>query len=81
MCTDLERLGYNILWKMIKEVQDMATAANLLIIVEENDIVKGWVRKSKGMRQVFWEQGLLDPQVTYVSKIRKVDPNYDEKVE
>ncbi len=69
LCADLERLGYNILGKMIKEVQDMATAANLLITVEENDVVEGWVGKPKGMRQVLWERGSLDPQVTYVSKI------------
>jgi hypothetical protein len=53
----------------------------LPITVEENDDVKGWVGKPKRMRQVLWERRLLDPQVTYVSKIKKDDPNYDGKVE
>jgi hypothetical protein len=33
------------------------------------------------MRQVLWERGLLDPNVTYVAKLRKDDPNLDGKVE
>jgi hypothetical protein len=81
LCADLERLGYYVLGKTIKEVQDMASAANLPITIKENDVVKGWVANPKGMRQELWERGLLDPQVTYVSKIKKDVPNYDEKVE
>ena len=81
MCQDLERLGFNVRGKTIKEVQEMATAANLPTMVEEDDVVKGWVGKPKGIKQVLWERGLLDPQVTYVSKIKKDDPNYEEKVE
>jgi hypothetical protein len=30
---------------------------------------------------VFWEKGLLDPQVTYVEKIKKDYPKVEEKVE
>jgi hypothetical protein len=30
---------------------------------------------------VLWEWGLLDPEVTYVAKLRKDDPNYDGKKE
>ncbi len=81
LCSDLERLGYNVLGKTLKEVQDMATGANLPITVEELDVIEGWVGKPKGMRQVLWERGLLDPEVTYVAKLRKDDPNYDEKKE
>ena len=33
LCSDLERLGYNVLGKTLKEVQDMATGANLPITV------------------------------------------------
>ncbi len=54
MCADLERLGYNVLGKRIKEVQDIETAAHLPVIVEENDDVEGWAGKPKGMRQVLW---------------------------
>ena len=81
MCQDLERLGFNVRGKTIKEVQEMATAANLPTMVQEDDVVEGWVGKPKGIKQVLWERGLLDPQVTYVSKIKKDDPNYEEKVE
>ena len=49
----------------------MATVANLNIMVEEDDVVEGWVGKPKRARQVLWEWGLLDLQLTYVSKIRK----------
>jgi hypothetical protein len=45
---------------------------NLPILVKENDILESWVGKPKGKRQVLWEQGLLDPAVTYVSKIKKM---------
>ena len=81
MCQDLERLGFNVRGKTIEEVQEMATAANLPTMVEEDDVVEGWVGKPKGIKQVLWERGLLDPQVTYASKIKKDDPNYEEKVE
>ena len=81
MCQDLERLGFNVRGKTIKEVQEMATAANLPTMVQEDDVVEGWVGKPKGIKQVLWERGLLDPQVTYASKIKKDDPNYEEKVE
>jgi hypothetical protein len=59
----------------------MATAANLPIMVEEDDIVEGWIGKPKGIRQVLWERGLMDPQVTCGIKVKKGDPNYEEKVE
>ncbi len=59
----------------------MAQAQNIPISVEENNITEGWVGKAKGMRQVLWERGLLDPSVTYVVKLRKDDPNLDGKVE
>ena len=62
-------------------MQELATSQNLPITVQENDIIEGWVGKPKGMRQVLWERGLLDPQVVYVAKIKKDNPNLEEKVE
>jgi hypothetical protein len=41
LCADLERLGFNTRGKTIKEIQEVATAANLPIVVEENDITEG----------------------------------------
>ncbi len=78
---NLQRLRFNTRGKTIEEVQELATSQNIPITVEENDIVEGWVGKPKGIRQVLWERGLLDPQVTYVAKIEKDDPNLEEKVE
>ena len=80
-CEDWQQLGFNTRGKTIKEVQELATSQNMPIRVEENDIVEGWVGKPKGIRQVLWERGLLDPQVTYVAKIKRDDPNLEEKVE
>ena len=33
------------------------------------------------MRQVLWERGLLDLNITYVAKLKEDDPNLDGKVE
>ena len=47
----------------------------------EDDIIEGWVGKLKGIRQVLLERGLLNPEVTYIAKIKKDDPDFEEKVE
>ncbi len=48
MCADLDRRGYSVPGKTIKELQDMATAANLPITVKkENDVVEGWLESQK----------------------------------
>lgn len=47
----------------------------------ENAVVEGWVSKPKGIKQGLWEQGLLDPSVTYVSKVNKNDLNCEGKME
>jgi hypothetical protein len=77
-CEDLQRLSFNTRGKTKKEAQELATSQNIPITVEENDIVEGWVGNPKGMRQVLWERGLLDPQVTYVAKIKKDGPKLEE---
>jgi len=81
LCEDLQRLGFNTRGKTIKEVQELATSQNIPIRVEEDDIVESWVGKPKRLRQMLWERGLLDPQVTYVAKIKRDDPNLEEKVQ
>jgi hypothetical protein len=62
-------------------VRELAKSQNIPIKLKEDDIVEGWVGKLKETRQVLWERGLLDPQVMYVAKIKKDDPNLEEKVE
>jgi hypothetical protein len=44
----------------------------MILLVEEINFVKGWVGKPIGARQVLMEQELLDPQVTYVSNIKRM---------
>jgi hypothetical protein len=77
----LQWLGFNTRGKNLKEVQELTTSQNIPIRLEEDDNDEGWVGKPKGIRQVLWERGLLDPQVTYVAKIKRDDPNLEEKVE
>ena len=78
---DLDKLGLSTRGKTMKEVQEMAASRNIPLTIIKNDVVEGWVGKPKGRKQVLWEQGLLDPTVTYISKIKKNDPNHDGKVE
>jgi hypothetical protein len=68
---ELDKLGLSTRGKTMKEVQEMAIARNIPITIVENDVVEGWVGKPKGIKQVLWERGLLDPSVTYISKLKK----------
>jgi hypothetical protein len=68
LCEELEKLGLATRGKTLKEIQEMATARNIPLSIVEDDVVEGWVGKPKGIKQVLWERGLLNPEVTYVSK-------------
>jgi hypothetical protein len=68
---ELDKLGLSTRGKTMKEVQEMVIARNIPITIVENDVVEGWVGKLKGIKQVLWERGLLDPSVTYISKLKK----------
>ena len=81
LCQDIERLGIATRGKTIKELQEIAVARNLPTTIEEDDVVEGWLGKPKGIKQVLWERGLLDPQVQYVTKLKRDDPNEAGKVE
>jgi len=81
ICEELEKIGINTRGKTIKDVQEIATAKNIPITTEECDILEGWLGKPKGIKQVLWERGLLNPDVQYVAKIKKNDPNEEGKVE
>ncbi len=63
-CQDIEWLGITTRGKTIKELQDIAVAWNLRTTIEEDDLVEGWLGKPKVIKQVLWEQGLLDPHWT-----------------
>ncbi len=81
MCEELDWIGISTRGKTLKEVQEIATAKNLPITTEEDDIIEGWLGKPKGIKQVLWERGLLDPKVQYVAKVKKDDPKEAGKVE
>ncbi len=69
LCEELDQIRISTRGKTLKEVQEITTAKNLSITIEEADIVK----------QVLWEWGLLDPEVQYVAKLKKDDPNKSGK--
>ena len=71
LCEELDWIGISTRGKTLKEVQEIATAKNLPITTEEDDIIEGWLGKPKGIKQVLWERGLLDPEVQYVAKVKK----------
>ena len=37
-----------------------------------DDVQEGWVGRPKGMQQILWEQGLLDPTVIYIAKSKQM---------
>jgi len=78
---DIEKLGFSSRGKTLKEMQEIASSRNIPLTIEEDDVVEGWLGKPKGLRQILWERGLLDPSVQYVAKIKKDDPNEGGKVE
>jgi len=78
---DIEKLGISTRGKTLKEMQEIASSRNIPLTIEEDDVVEGWLGKPKGLRQILWERGLLDPSVQYVAKIKKDDPNEGGKVE
>ncbi len=81
LCKELEKLRLATRGKTLKEIQEMAAARNIPLSIVEDDVVEGWVGKPKGIKQVLWERGLLNPEVTYVSKLKKNDPNHEGRVE
>ncbi len=81
LCEELERVSFNTRGKTIKEIQELALNWNIPITLVEDDIIEGWVGKPKGIEQVLWEHGQLNPNVTYVAKIKKDDTNKEEEVE
>ena len=81
LCEELEKIGISTKGKTLKDVQEIAAAKNIRITPEECDILEGWLGKPKGIKQILWERWLLDPNVQYVAKIKKNDPNEEGKVE
>jgi hypothetical protein len=47
------------------EVQELAQSHNIETEIHEAEMEPGWVGRPKGLRQVLWERGLLDPLQSY----------------
>jgi hypothetical protein len=67
--------------KTIKEVQAMCIANAAPTHHEIAKVKEGWIGKPKGMRQICWERGLLDPQKKYVAKRTKRDTEEGGRIE
>jgi hypothetical protein len=55
LCHDVERLGITTRGKTIKELQEITVAKNIPTTIEEEDVVEGWLGKTKGIKQALWE--------------------------
>jgi hypothetical protein len=47
----------------LKELQELAPSCNLDIQVIERKKIKGWTGKPKGLFQVLWETGWINPEL------------------
>lgn len=48
----------------LKEIQALATQLQIPIEFERNKTEEGWRSKPKGMLQILWERGFIDPSLT-----------------
>jgi hypothetical protein len=51
-----------------EELQQMCSSNSIEIQVTETVIQPGWNGKAKGLRQILWERGLLDPELKYTKQ-------------
>lgn len=51
--------------KTAKELCEKAVECNIPVEVLTRNVTQGWEGKPKGLRQVCWERGLLDPTIRY----------------
>ena len=46
---------------LAKDLKKLAKDNNIPVDIMKPEVVEGWVGKSKGLKQILWERGLLDP--------------------
>jgi hypothetical protein len=46
-----------------QQIQDMARRAGLPLTYEKREVIQGWEGKPKGMEQILWERGWIDPSL------------------
>ena len=44
-----------------QQIRDMAQQAGIALTYEKREIIQGWEGKPKGMEQILWERGWIDP--------------------
>ena len=59
---DLKQLGMNGVSGTAKHLQEIAEQNNIPLFVEEDEVIKGWEGKPKGMLQILWERGWIDEE-------------------
>jgi hypothetical protein len=71
----LERRKYRL-----KELQELAVSCNVDIRVVEWKKIEGWAGKPKGLFQVLWETGWIDPELprSKYNKVGKKGRDFDE---
>jgi len=67
-------------YRSLEELKILANNNNIAVEVEEDEVDLGWMHKSKGLLQVLWERGWIDPNENinnYVKdkKQKWLDPN------
>jgi len=67
-------------YRSLEELKILANNNNIAVEVEEDEVDLGWMHKSKGLLQVLWERGWIDPNESinnYVKdkKQKWLDPN------
>jgi hypothetical protein len=67
-----ERRSYRL-----PELQGIATARNIDLKVIESKLIEGWAGKPKGLLQVLWETGWINPDVDLKKYIKAGKPGRD----
>jgi hypothetical protein len=67
-----ERRSYRL-----PELQGIATAREINLKVKEKKLVEGWTGKPKGLLQVLWETGWIDPDVPLKTYVKAGKPGRD----
>ena len=58
-------------WMPISELRDFASRNGIATMVSEERVEQGWLGAPKGLKQILWERGLLDPTIKYTIQGRK----------
>jgi hypothetical protein len=61
----------------LPELQGIATAQNIDLKVKERTLVEGWAGKPKGLLQVLWGTGWINPDVALKEYIKAGKPGCD----